>query len=76
MALFIGSAIARGNILDISESEAAFHPWWDQVQVLGPFTPLPICLSIGQDDLYTIQNENPKLQPNPSTQSATLPLPI
>ena len=35
MALFIGSAIARGNILDISESEAAFHPWWDQVQVIN-----------------------------------------
>ena len=33
MALFLGSAIARGNILDISESEAAFHPWWDQLQV-------------------------------------------
>ena len=28
----------------------------------------PILLYIGPDDLYTIPNENPKLQPNPSAQ--------
>ena len=33
MALFIGNSLARGNILDLSEAESAFHPWWDQVQV-------------------------------------------
>ena len=35
-----------------------------------PVTPLPICLSIGPDDLHTILNEIPKLQPNPSAQPA------
>ena len=33
MALFIGGEMARGSILDISESKAAFHPWWDELQV-------------------------------------------
>jgi hypothetical protein len=30
MALRIGSALAKGGILDISESQAAFQPWWGQ----------------------------------------------
>ena len=35
MALFIGGETARGSILDISESKASFHPWWewDELQV-------------------------------------------
>ena len=41
---------------------------------LGPVTPLPILPANGPDDLYTIQNENPKLQANPFAQSKTLPL--
>ena len=31
---------------------------------LGPVTPLQILLKMESDDLYTIQNPNPKLQPN------------
>ena len=33
MALFIGNDLARGGILDLSEAQAAFSPWWDQLQV-------------------------------------------
>lgn len=33
MALFIGNSLARGGILDLSEAQAAFSPWWDQLQV-------------------------------------------
>ena len=42
---------------------------------LGPVTLSPILLSNGPEHLYTILNENPKLQPNPYAQSETLPLP-
>ena len=39
--------------------------WW----LLGPVKPkkiVQILLTNGSDDLYTIQNRNPKLQPNGS----------
>ena len=46
------------------------------MRALGPVTLSPILLSNGPEHPYTILNENPKLQPNPSAQSETLPLPM
>ena len=43
--------------------------------LVGPVTPPPILLYNGPDDLYTMQNENPDLQPNRSAQSDTHDLP-
>ena len=43
---------------------------------IGPVTLPPIFLYIGPDDVYTILNENLKLQPNPYAQSETTPLPM
>ena len=31
MALFLGSRMA-GGVFDLSEAEAAFHPWWDTLE--------------------------------------------
>ena len=42
---------------------------------LGPVTPLQILLKMESDDLYTIQNPNPKLQPNRPTQFLQQALP-
>ena len=36
MALFIGSSMAKG-VFDMSEAEAAFHPWWDAVEDYAAF---------------------------------------
>ena len=42
---------------------------------LGPVTPLQILPKMESDDLYTIQNPNPKLQPNRPTQFLQQALP-
>ena len=42
---------------------------------LGPVKPSPILLFSLPDDLYTIQNRNPKLQPNSPAQSGPQALP-
>ena len=43
--------------------------------ILGPVTPLQILLKMESDDLYTIQNPNPKLQPNRPAQFLQQALP-
>ena len=45
------------------------------VSGLGPVTPLQILLKMETDDLYTIQNPNPKLQPNRPAQFLQQALP-
>lgn len=64
MALFIGNSLARGGILDLSEAQAAFSPWWDQLQVSAWTVmlfriiykvchfPAAACLTKGLCDLY------------------------
>ena len=42
---------------------------------IGPVTPSPILLFSLPDDLYTIQNRNPKFQPNSPVQSDKQALP-
>ena len=43
--------------------------------MVGPVTPLQILLKMETDDLYTIQNPNPKLQPNRPAQFLQQALP-
>ncbi len=42
MALWIGNTLAKGGILDISETESAFRPWWDQLQDYVMYTNILI----------------------------------
>ena len=42
MALWIGNTLAKGKILDISETESAFRPWWDQLQDYMMYTNILI----------------------------------
>jgi hypothetical protein len=42
MALFMGNSLAKGGILDLSEAEAAFYPWWDQLQDYATYTSILI----------------------------------
>ena len=44
-------------------------------RTIGPVTPLQILPEMESDDLYTIQNQNPKLQPNRPTQFLQQALP-
>jgi hypothetical protein len=55
MALWIGSTLAKGGIFDISETEAAFHPWWDQLQDYVTYTNIII-------GLFAIPTSNSKLE--------------
>ena len=40
----------------------------EEYAILGPVTPLQILPKMESDDLFTIQNPNPNLQPNRPTQ--------
>ena len=47
----------------------------EEYAILGPVTPLQILPKMESDDLYTIHNQNPKLQPSRPTQFLQQALP-
>ena len=40
MALVLGSNLAKGSIFELSDSESAFHPWWDSLQDYVMYTAI------------------------------------